>query len=401
MFLTVTDVLNTVWQYGWKDSENPPKVIRLLENGRISGISHPNEHSWRLCEGHLSFHHIDGRETVKFTEMLFQNETLGLNGSFLLDRNSGIILALRKIQSELRSPVCVDYTESPHVAVNDVRLLICVAFHFRKETIQYLLSIIAGYLSYRVAQIDIIVHTNATGQDLEMLQREVAIYGIDCNDLLQLSVYVKEVAGLQNPWHLPWQHKEEIIDNFLNSNMKYTHFIYSEDDLLLDFNNFLYFLKYKPILQKVGLIPAFCVTECGKDGIVYAKEQFDKIDMITTKIVSVDNVWFLNHNNPYNAFFILDRELGEQYIASDSFDIQRSERKSNWWIAERAAMGLCFENIPKGFSSRYVVPVLKNTYSIPPYALVPHLPNKYANNPDSPIGKIPLNKLFEPVSFLK
>ena len=63
-------------------------------------------------------------------------------------------------------------------------------------------------------------------------------------------------------------------------------------------------------------------------------------------------------------------------------------------VRERAAMGLCFENIPVFFQSRYVVPVSTKTGIAPNYTWISHLPNNYANNPSIPFGKIRMNSLF-------
>jgi hypothetical protein len=55
-------------------------------------------------------------------------------------------------------------------------------------------------------------------------------------------------------------------------------------------------------------------------------------------------------------------------------------------------MGLCFDKVPPGFTSRYVVPVLDG--HAPAWCLVHHLPNNYANSTDPRFGKLPINQLF-------
>ncbi len=57
-------------------------------------------------------------------------------------------------------------------------------------------------------------------------------------------------------------------------------------------------------------------------------------------------------------------------------------------------MGLCFEHIPPSFQSRYVVPVSIQTGLIPSCAWIFHLPNNYANDPQTSFGKVQMNALF-------
>ena len=57
-------------------------------------------------------------------------------------------------------------------------------------------------------------------------------------------------------------------------------------------------------------------------------------------------------------------------------------------------MGLCHENVPDGFQSRYVVPISKATGKSLNCAWISHLPNNYANDPKSDFGKIRMDSLF-------
>jgi hypothetical protein len=61
-----------------------------------------------------------------------------------------------------------------------------------------------------------------------------------------------------------------------------------------------------------------------------------------------------------------------------------------WEVRERAAAGMIWFKKKK---HRTVIPVDEHN-GIPYSACVPHLPNNYANNPESPFGKIPLEELL-------
>jgi hypothetical protein len=106
-------------------------------------------------------------------------------------------------------------------------------------------------------------------------------------------------------------------------------------------------------------------------------------------------MFLVNMPNPYNPFFLLDRELAREYALSASFDQARSQEVSLWATSERSAMGLCLENVPVPFASRYVVPVEAESGRVPAYAWTWHIPNNYADNPRSPLGKVWMDSLFQ------
>ena len=202
---------------------------------------------------------------------------------------------------------------------------------------------------------------------------------------------------LPDPWLLPWCHKYLISDEFVSENSSYTHFIYVEDDILLSYNNFLYFLYYNTILERYGLIPSFQRVEYNNnDNTLYFLDQIGVSTLSGRESVEVGNYSFVNLDFPYNATYILDRNLAIEYLASPSFDRERSKNvKPDWGIAERAAMGLCFENCPNGFANRYASPVDRKTMTTPCWSWVYHLPNNYTQNKFKPFGKTRVDQLFD------
>ena len=80
---------------------------------------------------------------------------------------------------------------------------------------------------------------------------------------------------------------------------------------------------------------------------------------------------------------VLDQEDANTYVNSWSCNPIHSHPKTgkrNWPIADRASMGLAFEELKPWQEHRRVVPVVKEneTVCIPDYALVEHLDNKYS-----------------------
>ena len=89
---------------------------------------------------------------------------------------------------------------------------------------------------------------------------------------------------------------------------------------------------------------------------------------------------------PYQGMYFLDRPLMEECAESPAM----SPDFGKWYIREKAAQGLTFVNIPKGFTSRNLVLVDPHTKTIPQKAWVHHLPNTYANEPKARLGKLPM-----------
>jgi hypothetical protein len=57
-------------------------------------------------------------------------------------------------------------------------------------------------------------------------------------------------------------------------------------------------------------------------------------------------------------------------VRSHSFDHDDSIAVGRRGVRERAAMGLCLENVPPPFRSRYVVPVSRQTAMVPGFAWI-------------------------------
>lgn len=382
-------ITSNLWRYGPWGSTNMA-MLRFAPNGKVSWYRHYNEAKWTLENGKITIYHIDGMETVRFDEVHVVDRKIYFVGDLLLYKDSNSKMALTAVDfDDITLPIALPAVNLEEVS--NCRLLISLCFHFRAVTIKYLLQVMRGYFSFTVEQLDFVIYTNAADEDYALLERSIAqCFTGQCNHKISL----KSVADLEDPWLLPWQHRKDFKETFLD-NQNYTHYIYSEDDLVLNFSNFIYFLRFLPVLKPFGLIPAFSVTEYGNDGQVYAKEQPYKIDLSLNRRVVFDGLSFINLDNPYNALYILDKEMGWEFFNSASFDLEASKTKTVWGIAERAAMGLSHENIPDGFFSKYVVPLDHGTKTFPYYATLEHLPNKYVNEPNSAFGKITLDKLFE------
>ncbi|MGY2997351.1 hypothetical protein [Mesorhizobium sp. URHB0026] len=238
---------------------------------------------------------------------------------------------------------------------------------------------------------DVIIVTNTLQKDelgaLNRLCRETLTSGTGT---------VRSYGDLTNGWDLTWCHKSIIAKDFIKENHgRYTHFIYLENDIRLSFMNFCYFVEYREALRTFGLLPSFIRVEYSTAlGGFTSSDVFWPVYVPVQSHVLLGDLVLVNMPNPYNPLFILDLELGAEYVQSPSFDRQASGTVCPWGVAERAAMGLCLENVPAPFQSRYVAPIYQKAGTVPAFAWVWHMPNNYADNPRSALGKIRMDRMF-------
>lgn len=279
------------------------------------------------------------------------------------------------------------------------RILVAITFHFRESRLPYLFQIIRALSEFPVEALDVVIVTNVDDPGAFAKVRDLAepvLKPLPSNPSSQKTISFFSATDLEDPWLLPWAHKPLIVDKFLADDSEYTHFIYVEEDILVSFDNFRYFVHYREKLKPMGLLPSFQRIEYNdEDNHLYLLDQIGLSDFGTRKSVDIDGYSFVNLDWPYTAMFILDRELGEEYVATRSFDLKKSkESNPDWAVAERAAMGLGFESIPEGFSVRYVSPVDPATRTTPRWSWVYHVANNYSKNRMLPYAKVRVEHLF-------
>lgn len=282
-------------------------------------------------------------------------------------------------------------TETTLEEISRSNTLVAITFHYDEKRFCYLEKVLTSLATFPKADVVIITNTN-TKEKIEHIQRSFnnAIPEGIGKGKRTISVF----SSLAHPHDLTWCHKELIRETFLATVNGYTHFIYLEDDIELSFNHFCYFVHFRKALKPKGVLPSFIRFEVNKNSEFVSTDYSSRVNLDHRMQISIKNLVFVEPKNPYTACFILDQELAKEYVSSPSFEQKSSSFLCNWGIRERAAMGLCFVNIPKQFKSRYVVPVDFKTLKAPKYAWIHHLPNNYANDPKSEYGKIKMDKLF-------
>jgi hypothetical protein len=277
------------------------------------------------------------------------------------------------------------------------RILGAVSFHFSAARLGYLAEVLRSLSEFPVADMSVVIVTNTFSEE-DLVQLRSLCSAMPSGK----SASIRSFGALAHPFDLTWCHKAIISEEFAAGNdVRYTHFIYLEDDIELSFTNFCYFVEYREILRSFGLLPAFVRVEYSAAlGGFVASDAFWPVYVPVQSHIRLGDTVLVNMPNPYNPFFILDVELAAEYVRSRSFDREGSRGLCSWGVRERAAMGLCLENVPPPFQTRYMVPVSWRAVTTPAFARVRHLPDNYASDPRSPLGSVPVDELFAGVPDL-
>jgi hypothetical protein len=270
-------------------------------------------------------------------------------------------------------------------------VLVAITFHYDSKRFCYLEQVLSFLATF--PKVDIVIITN-TKEEKKIRQIEESFQKVNGTTPIKGSKSIRSFPTLEHPHNLTWCHKDLISNEFFDQKNGYTHFIYLEDDMGLDFNNFSYFVHFRKEFKNLGVIPSFLRVEVNQNNAFVSTDYTSRVNIDNRFQVHYENYVFVNPKNPYTACFILDHELAQEYVASPSFDRTKSSVLCNWGTRERAAMGLCFVNVPPDFTSRYVIPLVKKSHLIPSYIWIYHLPHNYANDPTTNLGKIKIENLF-------
>lgn len=197
-------------------------------------------------------------------------------------------------------------------------------------------------------------------------------------------------------YSLTWAHKgllREAVEN-----KYYDFYVYTENDMVFTSENFVYWYLYKDKLKNLGLEPGFCRYESFKGKRVPFDNHRvwqlnrktrnvwgDRPYQVESYLTPLDNwfIGFVSLGNPYMGMMILDQEMAETYICSQSFDFIKSFELTQfrcWPTADRSSMGLAFENLPGLSEHRRVVPIIQkgDRVEIAPCGLLEHCDTKYS-----------------------
>jgi hypothetical protein len=284
----------------------------------------------------------------------------------------------------------------PNTPTKNTNVLVAVTSLFNEHRLAYLAQTLRTLSLWDVAYMRIVVLTNDAGQLNNTRLRRL------CEESCSTRVFeIRVISDLDNTWRLTWSHKNIIRSEFVPEESGFSHFIYLEDDIELQDANFLYWLRSREALRSKNLIPSFLRLEYERLQAAWtASDAFWPVFIPCQSYVCLDELCWVSMPNPYNPMFIMDRELAQEYVLTRSFDELESSKVCDWGLAERAAMGLCNENVPDGFPHRYVVPVTKSGWPLNSCQIF-HIPSNYAGNPRHPLGRVRIGELLAGINILK
>lgn len=268
------------------------------------------------------------------------------------------------------------------------KLWVAITAHKPLQRIDCLINLLRGYMEYPYRFTTNIYIDYDSQEDVDLLIESLREF-----KKLNINIIVADPA--YEGWYLTWAHKIDLARAILDRKADY--YIYTENDMLMTYDNFKYYLKWKPVLAKYNLEPGFVRYEVKFNKKIpfdnYYKYSLTKetpnvwsnVGYTVPNFLVVDHSvnFFVALANPYYGAMILDQRDGEMYIRSDSYDINKSYGKvgvRNWPVADRSSMGLAFENPPFNFEHRRCVPVRKvhEQYEILDCGLIRHDDDKYA-----------------------
>jgi len=192
-------------------------------------------------------------------------------------------------------------------------------------------------------------------------------------------------SDLESPWNLLWENRE-ILKLLARSqvNQKSLYLIL-ENDTPINQVNLDYWLETREELSEEGLIPSFLRSEIENSGERWRFIDVHSLDpdqVNSWKVFPKKGNSFIQIPSLYCGVIILDNKLLQEFVESKAFDRFKS-RELTWWdMGARAAMGLQFVNVPKGFSDRYALRLHGGYQEIDPACIIHHLPNLYASVPE-------------------
>jgi len=264
------------------------------------------------------------------------------------------------------------------------KIAICVTFYFDCSRLMYL-DKISNSFNELAEKVCLTVITNTLlKEDLDQIKSTLTGKGFE------FSIFTP--IGLGHPYLLTWSHF--FIFRQLFEDISFSHFLYLEDDILITRENIIYWLEGREQLRGLNFIPSFLRVETKVGNEQWystdCTQQFE-INQLPSVCINED-LLFVNLPTPYQGMYLLDRELMSEHLLG----ISSNPDFGTWGIREKAAQGLTFLSVSKGFISRNLIPYKTKEHQIDNNCLIHHTPNNYANQDPriNNYGTIPVNRLL-------
>jgi hypothetical protein len=267
------------------------------------------------------------------------------------------------------------------------KLLICITFFYSEKRLSILRNTCSG-LSNLAKEVNVVIITNDPSKTSSIIDK--------LRDFsLNLKIVCPDLLG--HPYLLTWCH-QSIFRDAIKEDTNITHFMYIEDDIVINQDNIRYWLEGREALRQAGLIPSFLRYEIsGKSPVPYATDITKRINLFLIPKVKIPSksYCYINLPQPYQGMYLLDRELMIEHLSHGSSNPDFGP----WPIREKAAQGITFLNVPRPFTSRNVLGYCINRGAVDERSLIHHAANNYVNDESSSLAKIPVNNIFSKYSL--
>jgi len=334
------------------------------------------------------------RKLKKMKFYLFIIELLRkISKSFVKKQNILLRLKIYSKWKKVNGTDNIDWDENIELnETPETKIAVCIVFFYTEKKIVHLKKVCSELINIS-KKVDLTIITNTSKKE-NIIKLEQLLN----TELIKVDII--NVKNLIHPYLLPWCHTEIMKKKF--EDKSFTHFLFTEDDILVLPKNIFYWIKARKSLKKFNLIPSFIRYEKNKLNVKYSLDIRNKIKIKYTPRVfsNKNNIAFINTVlPPFQGMYFYDRELMDEYLngsaISPDYGFFSSEIRDAYLIRERASMGLTHYNVPEGFYNRYVFPVSLKEKSVKDYCLLHHLPNKYADDSSEPFGKTLLSELIK------
>jgi len=269
------------------------------------------------------------------------------------------------------------------------KMSIVICFHFNKKRIKNLKRICQNIDNYKFKKNVSILTNEINNNEYNSLKKELSkkIKKID----------IIKIKNIPEPNLLPWYCLDFMKKSYQNKS--FSHFLYLEDDILINENNINYWIFARKILKKFNFIPAFLRCENnGKKLFSVDNPKTIKLNVTPKILTKSKRFGFLNLKYPYHASCLMDRDLMKEYTTSKlvgiDYGLSHKIMKTMYPIKELANIIIGYINVPKGYYNRFFLPFVSSN-NIPIYCIIKHIDNKYIKMNKERFGKININHLLK------
>jgi hypothetical protein len=286
-------------------------------------------------------------------------------------------LLLENIESKLKKK-----------SLNPKNLSIVICFHYRKKRIRYLKKICENIKTFKFKKKITILTNEINPHKVKLLNKIIIKIFKDSKIII--------IKNIPEPNLLPWYCFNEIRKQ--QSDKTISHFLYLEDDILINEKNINYWIYLRNHIKKYKLIPGFLRYE-KKNDLLFSADHQEKVILKNTPkfYISQKRSGLLNTKLPYHAACLMDRELLNEYVKNNSISIDYGFHhkilRNIYPVKELANIIIGYVNVPTGFHNRFLLPFI-NINEIPSYCLVEHLDARFLRLKKSKFSRIQVKHLL-------